>query len=78
MSYIIAVNFDADSKMATILCQPEQKMNQSFTLVKSPAGGAGYYIDNDNNTYGIFDIVDNFAEAKQKEAFLRELYMSVM
>ena len=78
MSYIIAINFDKDSQMATVLCQSEQKMNQSFTLVKSPISGAGHYIDDENNIYSIFDIVDNFDEAKQKEALLRELYMSVM
>jgi hypothetical protein len=78
MSYIVALNYDTDTRMPTIICDSEQKLNKCFKRISHPCGH-NMYEDSEGNAYTIFAVWpdDELEQAQTQTQMLRDLYKSV-
>jgi hypothetical protein len=76
MSYVVAINYDANTNMPTIICDSEQKLNKCFKRVSYPCGH-NMYEDSEGNTYSIFAVWPDAESAQAQTKMLRDLYKSV-
>ena len=76
MTYIVAINYDTETRMPTILFQTKEVLDNSFELIKTECG-AQLYKDDENNTYMVMMSTESLEDARENALFMRNLYNEV-